>query len=85
VSTTATERKLLIGGEWVETGEWIEVRSPYDGALVGRVPKAGGAETRHALDAAVLGFTHPATGERLNFAKELPPFMSRLARSLEPM
>ena len=22
---TATVRKLLIGGEWVETGEWIEV------------------------------------------------------------
>jgi 23S rRNA pseudouridine1911/1915/1917 synthase len=52
-------------------------------------PEAAVAEVaalgRHALDAAVLGFTHPATGERLNFAKELPPFMSRLARSLEPM
>ena len=26
---------------WVETGEWIEVRSPYSGDLVGRVPKGG--------------------------------------------
>ena len=46
MATTAIERKLLIGGEWVETGEWIEVLSPYDGALVGRVPKAGASETR---------------------------------------
>ena len=38
MATTATE--LLVGGEWVETGEWIEVRSPYDGELVGRVPEA---------------------------------------------
>jgi acyl-CoA reductase-like NAD-dependent aldehyde dehydrogenase len=52
MATTATERHLLIGSEWVETGEWIEVRSPYDGALVGRVPSAGAVETRRALDAA---------------------------------
>jgi acyl-CoA reductase-like NAD-dependent aldehyde dehydrogenase len=52
MATTALERKLLIGGEWVETGEWLEVRSPYDGELVGRVPKASAAQTRQALDAA---------------------------------
>jgi acyl-CoA reductase-like NAD-dependent aldehyde dehydrogenase len=52
MATTATERKLLIGGEWVETGEWVEVASPFDGSLVGRVPKAGAAEARRALDAA---------------------------------
>ena len=52
MATTATERKLLIGGEWVETGEWIEVQSPYDGSFVGRVAKAGAVETRRALDAA---------------------------------
>ena len=59
MAATATERKLLIGGEWVETGEWIEVRSPYDGALVGRVPKAGAAETRRALDAAENAMREP--------------------------
>jgi acyl-CoA reductase-like NAD-dependent aldehyde dehydrogenase len=59
MATTATERKLLIGGEWVETGEWLEVRSPYDGALVGRVPKAGAAETRRALDAAGAAMQEP--------------------------
>ena len=59
MATTAVERKLLIGGEWVETGEWIEVRSPYDGALVGRVPKAGAAEAREATDAAERAMREP--------------------------
>jgi acyl-CoA reductase-like NAD-dependent aldehyde dehydrogenase len=52
MATTAIERKLLIDGEWVETGEWVEVASPYDGSLVGRVARAGATETRRALDAA---------------------------------
>jgi acyl-CoA reductase-like NAD-dependent aldehyde dehydrogenase len=52
VATTATERKLLVAGEWVETGGWLEVRSPWSGEVVGRVPRAGAAETRRAIDAA---------------------------------
>jgi acyl-CoA reductase-like NAD-dependent aldehyde dehydrogenase len=60
--TTAVERKLLIGGEWIETGDWIEVRSPYDGALVGRVPKVGAPETRAALDAAERAMRDPLPG-----------------------
>ena len=59
MATTAVERKLLIGGEWIETGEWIEVLSPYDGALVGRVPKAGAGETSRALDAAQKAMREP--------------------------
>ena len=59
MATTATERKLLIGGDWVETGEWLEVRSPYDGSLVGRVAKAGAGETRRALDAAEAAMQEP--------------------------
>jgi acyl-CoA reductase-like NAD-dependent aldehyde dehydrogenase len=59
VATTTTERKLLIAGEWVETGEWIEVKSPYDGSLVGRVPSAGTDETRRALDAAERAMAAP--------------------------
>jgi acyl-CoA reductase-like NAD-dependent aldehyde dehydrogenase len=59
MATTAVERKLLVGGEWVETGEWIEVRSPYDGALAGRVPKGGAAEARKALDAAERAMRDP--------------------------
>jgi acyl-CoA reductase-like NAD-dependent aldehyde dehydrogenase len=33
------DHKLLAAGEWVETGEWDEVLSPYDGTVVGRVAK----------------------------------------------
>jgi acyl-CoA reductase-like NAD-dependent aldehyde dehydrogenase len=56
---TASEKKLLIGGEWVETGDWVEVRSPYSGDLVGRVAKAGAAEARRAVDAAEAAMREP--------------------------
>src|SRR5919202_6843141 len=59
MAVTATERKLLIGGEWVETGEWIDVRSPYSGETVGRVAKAGAAEARRAIDAATEAMREP--------------------------
>ena len=57
--TTATEKRLLIDGEWVETGDWVEVRSPYSGELVARVAKAGAEETRRALDAAERAMREP--------------------------
>jgi len=59
MATTATERALLIDGEWVETGEWVEVRAPYDGSLVARVAKAATDETRAAIDAAERAMAEP--------------------------
>jgi acyl-CoA reductase-like NAD-dependent aldehyde dehydrogenase len=59
MAATAVERKLFIGGEWVETGAWTEVRSPYSGEVVGRVATAGAAETRRALDAAAEALQNP--------------------------
>ena len=59
MAATASEKKLLIGGEWVETGDWVEVRSPYSGDLVGRVAKAGAAEARRAVDAAEAAMREP--------------------------
>src|SRR5438067_6346558 len=59
MAVTATERKLLIGGEWVETGDWVEVNSPYSGETVGRVAKAGADETRRAIDAAEAAMREP--------------------------
>ncbi len=64
MAVTATERKLLIGGEWVETGDWIEVRSPYSGDVVGRVAKAGKDETRRAIDAAEQAMREPLPAHR---------------------
>jgi acyl-CoA reductase-like NAD-dependent aldehyde dehydrogenase len=59
MAATATERKLFVAGEWVETGEWIDVRSPYSGDVVGRVAKGGADETRRALDAATRVLENP--------------------------
>ena len=59
MATTVTEKPLLIAGEWVETGEWQEVRSPYSGEVVGRVAKAGAEETRRAVDAAASAMEEP--------------------------
>ena len=59
MAATATERKLLIDGEWVETGDWVDVRSPYSGEVVGRVAKAGAAEARRAVDAAARALENP--------------------------
>ena len=59
MATTVTEHLLPIGGERVETGSWVDVRSPYSGDLVGRVAAGGAAETRRALDAADAALARP--------------------------
>ena len=59
MATTTVERKLLIAGEWVETGDWLEVRSPYSGEVVGRVAKGGADEARRAVDAAASALERP--------------------------
>ena len=59
MATTATEKRLLVGGEWIETGDWLEVRSPYSGEVVGRVAKGGAEETRRAVDAAEAAMREP--------------------------
>src|SRR6266699_2522977 len=59
MAATATERKLFVGGEWIETGDWLDVRSPYSGDVVGRVAKAGAAETKRAIDAAEQAMREP--------------------------
>jgi acyl-CoA reductase-like NAD-dependent aldehyde dehydrogenase len=59
MAVTARERKLLLDGEWVETGEWHDVRSPYSREVVGRVARAGAAETKQAIDAAARAMSEP--------------------------
>jgi acyl-CoA reductase-like NAD-dependent aldehyde dehydrogenase len=76
MAITAVERKLLIGGAWIETGDWIDVCSPYDGSLVGRVPKAGAGETRSALDAAEAAMREPLP------AHERAAILDRVATAL---
>jgi acyl-CoA reductase-like NAD-dependent aldehyde dehydrogenase len=64
VATTVTDRKLLVAGEWVETGEWQEVRSPYSGEVVARIAKADAGLTRRAVDAAAAAMAEPLPAHR---------------------
>jgi 23S rRNA pseudouridine1911/1915/1917 synthase len=56
-------------------------RPPRDPA----VRAIGEALGRQALHARLLGFVHPATGERLSFASELPPDMARALGALRAL
>jgi acyl-CoA reductase-like NAD-dependent aldehyde dehydrogenase len=53
------QRRLPIAGELIQTGEWIEVRSPYSREVVGRVARAGADETTRAIDAAERAMRDP--------------------------
>jgi acyl-CoA reductase-like NAD-dependent aldehyde dehydrogenase len=59
MATTTVDRKVFVAGEWVETGEWLDVTSPFSGEVVGRVAKAGAVETRRAIDAAERAMRDP--------------------------
>jgi acyl-CoA reductase-like NAD-dependent aldehyde dehydrogenase len=52
----AVDHQLLAAGEWSETGNWDEVKSPYDGSLVGRVAVADEALAKRAIEAAHEAF-----------------------------
>ncbi|MFI5027515.1 MAG: aldehyde dehydrogenase family protein [Solirubrobacterales bacterium] len=52
----AVDHKLLAAGEWIETGEWAEVLSPYDGSPVGRVAQGDAATVDRAARAAREAF-----------------------------
>ena len=52
VANKAEDHKLLVAGERVETDEWSDVESPYDGTPVGRVPKGDAALVDKAAKAA---------------------------------
>jgi glyceraldehyde-3-phosphate dehydrogenase (NADP+) len=47
---------ILLGGAQVDTAESVEIRSPFDGAPVARVDRAGPAEVEEAIARAVTAF-----------------------------
>ena len=59
MAVTVQERKLLLDGEWIETGDWQDVNSPYSGETVARVARAGAEHARKALDAAEHAMRSP--------------------------
>jgi acyl-CoA reductase-like NAD-dependent aldehyde dehydrogenase len=64
MAVTVRERKLLLDGEWIETGEWHEVRSPYSGEAIARVPQAGAEHARKAVDSAERAMQEPMPAHR---------------------
>ncbi|MFN8161918.1 MAG: aldehyde dehydrogenase family protein [Solirubrobacterales bacterium] len=52
----ATDHRLLVAGQWEETGAWEEIASPYDGSVVGRVAQAGAGLVERAAEAAHAAF-----------------------------
>ncbi len=52
----AVDHKLLAAGEWIETGEWGEVKSPYDGTVVARVAEGDATLVDRAVKAAHEAF-----------------------------
>jgi acyl-CoA reductase-like NAD-dependent aldehyde dehydrogenase len=81
VAATATERPLFIAGEWVETGDWLEVRSPYSSEVVGRVARGGAEEARRAIDAAEQAMHDPLPAHKR--AEILVKVVAGLARRHE--
>ena len=55
-SIEAVDHELLAAGEWAQTGEWGEVKSPYDGAPVGRVALGDATTVDRAVRAARESF-----------------------------
>jgi len=52
MTTTLKREACLIGGEWLTGERWIDVDDPATGAVIGRVPRFGRAETTRAIEAA---------------------------------
>jgi acyl-CoA reductase-like NAD-dependent aldehyde dehydrogenase len=75
-TTTETVRKILVDGEWYETGETLDVRSPFDGTVVAQVAYGGGADARRAIDAAAKAMKTPVP------AHERAAVLDRLAAIL---
>jgi acyl-CoA reductase-like NAD-dependent aldehyde dehydrogenase len=72
----ATDHKLLVAGERLETGEWSEVQSPYDATVVGRVATGDAGLVDRAVQAAHQAFeagefTRPERAEVLDHAARI--------------
>ena len=49
MNTSLKREACLIGGEWVSGDRWLDVDDPASGAVIGRVPNFGRAETERAI------------------------------------
>ncbi|MBA3842711.1 MAG: aldehyde dehydrogenase family protein [Actinobacteria bacterium] len=70
-------RGIFVAGEWIETGGWDEVRSPYTGEVVGRVARGGAEHARRAIDAAEIALRSPIPQH------ERAAILGRIAQALD--
>jgi acyl-CoA reductase-like NAD-dependent aldehyde dehydrogenase len=64
MAVVSRERALFVDGQWVDTGDWDEIRSPYSGEPVGRVARGDAALARTAVDAAARAMEEPLPAHR---------------------
>jgi acyl-CoA reductase-like NAD-dependent aldehyde dehydrogenase len=55
-ATPVSTQGFLVDGKWIEEGEVLEVRAPYDGSVVGRVFQGTKAHAEAAIAASVKAF-----------------------------
>jgi len=72
-------KKILIGGEWVEGSDVVEVRNPYSGDLVGNIFSADAEQNQDAIAHAVSAVADLSRLGRFQLAKGL----RNMARGLE--
>src|SRR5271155_4750790 len=56
IATPVATHGFLLDGKWIEDGELVEIRAPYDGSVVGRVFQGGREHAEAAIAAAVKAF-----------------------------
>ena len=74
VQSDVREYGALVNGEWVRTGRTMEIRSPYDNALVAVIHRAGPAEIEAAIAGAVTAFDetrHLASWQRAEILERI--------------
>src|SRR4030088_933848 len=54
--TPVATHGFFIDGRWVEDGDLVEIRAPYDGSVIGRVVQARREHAEAAIAAAVKAF-----------------------------
>jgi len=48
-------KKILIGGKWIDTNNYIDIINPYNGKSIDSVSKASSDHLKEAVDSAVRG------------------------------
>src|ERR1700683_35690 len=78
IATPVATHGFLLDGKWVEEGDVVEIRAPYDGSVVGRVFQGRREHAEAAIAAAVKAF---GTTRRLP-AFERQRVLRRVAESI---